>query len=185
MSYNLKDAGRYRANPDASEYNTLNVIDEDAPGTPQTDSLVIDTSAFTGGEVISGITYTGRSTVAEVIPFTKQQRPDAQEIPYSVTLPVLGATFDPAELRAAIFRAIERRECDSVVKVAYVDGDDEITVTHTGSGTLSKLTIDGAPVGTNTRAAITIVAQPLAQAKAKAKPAAKVTAKPKAVAVEK
>lgn len=178
MDYKLSEAGRYRANPDASEYNTASIVDEENPGTPANDSLVIDTSGFSGGEVVSGINYTGRSEAAEDIEFSKQQRPDAQEIPYSVTIPALTAGYDPAELRKAIRRAIDRRESESIVKVSYDDAGDEITVTHTGSGTLNKLIVDGSPVGTNTRSAITAGPQVQQQAKAKtkAKPAAKAKA---------
>lgn len=178
MDYKLEEAGRYRANPEASEYNTASIVDEENPGTPANDSLVIDTSGFSGGEVVSGINYTGRSEAAEDIHFTKQQRPDAQETPYSVTIPALTAGYDPAELRAAIRRAVGRRESESIVKVSYDNSGDELTITHTGSGTLNKLIVDGAPVGSNTRSAIT--ATPQVQAKTKAKTKAKGQGKAKA-----
>ena len=180
MDFKLTEAGRYRANPDGSEYNSLTVVDEENPGTPETDTLTIDTSGFSGGEVVSGIQYTGRSEAAEDIGFAKQQRPDAQEVPYSVTLPALSASFDPAELRNAIRRAVDRRESNTVVKVEYDNTGNEITVTHTGSGTLGKLIIDGSATGSNSRASVSAVSVPKLQTKAK--PKAKAAPKPKTAA---
>jgi len=156
MDFQLKDAGKFRANENASQYNTIAIVDA-TPGTPQTDTVTIDTAAFTGGEVISGVTYAGKAGQAEVIEFGNQQRPDAQRIKFSITLPALTASFDTKELRDAINEVIQRQEVNPVVKVTYDDVGDELVVVHSGSGTLSKLIIDGAPVGTAARTSISVV----------------------------
>jgi len=144
-------AGRFRNNPDASDHNNIRTVDLATPGTPATDSLVIDTTTFSGGEVISGINFTGKDGVARDILFRKQQYPDGQAFNHTVVLPALTASFDPSDLRWAIHNAVQIDETDPILKVAYDDAGDEITITHIGSGTLNKLIIDNAPVGTNTR----------------------------------
>lgn len=154
MDYKLSEAGRFRANPNASQYNTFTMASEDAPGTPQTDTLTIDTVAFTGGEVISGISYTGQSGAAAVYTFSNQMRPDAQRVQFTIMLPTLSTAFDPLKLRDAINEIFQREEHNPITKVEYDDVADEIVITHVGSGTLNKLIVDGAPVGTAARVAI-------------------------------
>lgn len=146
--------GKFRANPSASDFNNLRIVSEDTPGTPATDTLTIDTTAFTGGEVISGIKYTGKDGVATVIDFSKQQIPDGQKIKETYTLPALTAGFEGEEgdLKDMIFNLIQRHEVGAIVTVTYTDASNELVVVHTGSGTLAKLIIDEAEVGTNVRA---------------------------------
>lgn len=149
--FKLTNAGLFRGNVEASDYNNFRAVDLETPGTPASDSLVINTAAFTGGEEIQGINFTGKSGAAADYLLSDQQRPDAQRINKPITLPALTAGFDTSELRWAIHQQIEREETDPIVKVTYDDVGDTLTIEHTGSGTLNKLIIDGAPVGTNTR----------------------------------
>lgn len=149
--FNQKIAGRFRGNTAASDHNSFRAVDQENPGTPATDSLVVNTTGFTGGESVSGINLTGKDGVAKDFKFRKQQRPDGQNIEQPLELPALTASYDISDLRWLVHDAVQREETDPIVKVEYDNAGNTITITHIGSGTLNGLIVDGTAVGSATR----------------------------------
>lgn len=146
--------GLFRGNPHASDKNNIRTAHLEAAGTPASDALVIDTSEFSGGESVDGLVLTGKDGIDHTLNFRKQTIPDSQNLNDPLKLPELTASYDTGDLRTRVREAIERHEVDPIVTVEYDHGGNTITITHVGSGTLKKLVVDGAEVGTATRTAL-------------------------------
>ena len=136
-SYTLEAAGLFRANPQAVVMNNVRIVDADTPGTPQTDTLAdYDAAAAT---TISGVRYTGKDGVSNLVPFTTTNSKTGQKTAYTVP-----ANATAQELQDAIWGIIYQHEVNAVVSVAK--SGTEFTIVHTGSGSLTDLVVDGADV---------------------------------------
>lgn len=113
---------------------------------------------MTGVELASGLLYQPVGGTAKVIKFGDQNIPAGGIVEKELVLDFIdavGATTAVSDLQRAIIEAVGREENGPEIKVTYTGNPtDEIVITHTGSGTLSKLVVDGAQVGTHGRAAI-------------------------------
>ena len=124
--------GLFRANPNADEDNNLRLVHADTPGTVQKD-LASDIDTVTGSPAnFTGIEYAGADGAANVINFST---------PIAVT--------DYDGLKDAIFAITRKHEVDGIVTVTF--STPNVTVTHYGAGTLSKVFVDDAEEGTFAR----------------------------------
>ena len=124
-----QDRGKFRANPNATEENTLRLPDPDNPGTPATDSAS-DINTVTGSPSnFTGIVYQGRD--------------DASGVTHIFPTPVAITDYDG--LRDAINKVIGKQEVNPTITVSF--STPNVTVTHYGAGTLSDVLIDGATDG--------------------------------------
>lgn len=132
-SYTLGKAGLFRANPNASTYNANRHYHPTA-GTPRTDTGTVDVAAAVS---ITGVKYTGVDGVSQFIQLFYEDIPTGQRRPI-----VIAAQSSVAIVQEAIHRVVSSHEVDSIVSVTKAGS--VLTFTHTGSGTLSAIVVDGA-----------------------------------------
>lgn len=131
-TFSLEDAGKFRANPNASIKNNLRIV-ADTEGTPQNDSGTVDVSAATE---ITGVKYTGASGVEAEFNFNNEEIPDGRADNYRLL-----ASASADDLKQAILSVIEKHEVAPVVTVTKAG--NVFTINHYGSGTLNSIVVDG------------------------------------------
>lgn len=155
MAFDQNLNGLFRANENAAGPNAVRLVDPTTPGTPEIDTLTVDTSALTGVEVATGIQYTGKDGTTVIINFSDHTYPEGGRREKSFVLDFIdaaGATTTTVQLAKAIAQLIELHEVDPEVKAVYTgDPTDELVLTHTGSGTFDGLVIDGSVSGSASR----------------------------------
>jgi len=132
--YVLAEAGQFRANPHAVAANNIRLLDPDTPGTPETDTLTSYDAAAVG--YIDGIRYTGKDGTTNIILFFDQDFITSKRTPKKV----LGSA-SAAELQEEILKVISLHEVNAVVAVSKTG--TSFTISHTGSGTITHLVVDG------------------------------------------
>lgn len=134
MSFDTDKIGLFRANPEANVENALKLTPPTGTGTPQVDTGTIDVSVATS---IEGVRYTGKDGVSALIQFFNEDHLTQKRTPY-----VLSAQAEPEVIQAAIHKIISLHEIDSIVSVTKAV--NTLTVSHTGSGSLTAVVVDGA-----------------------------------------
>lgn len=131
--YIESNAGKFRANPNASDYNNLRLVSE-TPGTIQQDNGTVNT---TSGIHFEGVEYTGKDGVAIYIQFSDQDIPQGTQ---KTKFVAVDAGRDA--LKKALQTILERHEVDPIITVTGTGAS--FIVRHVGAGTLSGIYMDGA-----------------------------------------
>lgn len=133
-TFNEADAGKFRANENASQHNNINLVDPDTPGTVEQDNGTAVTTAATKFE---GITYTGKDGVSQFISFFREERPDGAVHDYDVQV-----SDGRDALRDALLAVLKKHEVDPIVTVTGTA--DNFDIRHVGAGEVESVSMDGA-----------------------------------------
>lgn len=126
---NLADAGRFRANVNASSPNNTRVLSS-TPGTPAKDTVAMDISTLLIKQ-FKGVIVTYDSADVTELFFTWDHK-TGTKIPGREVIPT-----DIADLQTQVAKVMEMYEVDPVVTVTIAG--DVVTVNHWGSATLKSV----------------------------------------------
>lgn len=152
MEFNILDAGRFRANPNASQYNSVRIVDHLTPGTIEEDTATVDT---TGALAFTGMDYTGKDGVTTYYRFFNEEIPGAARIEKDIQV-----AEGRAALQAAIATIVEKHEVNPIITVGGTAADFDVL--HVGAGTIDNLYLDGAAEAFS-RGAVTIAVAEVAE----------------------
>lgn len=137
------EIGLFRANPNANVKNALQIVDEDTPGTPGTDTLARNVATAPDVQ-FEGVTFQGKDGVEVAERFFHLDGHTGQKHYYVIPATANAATA--TALQEAILQIVEQYEVDPVVTVTLAT--TTFTIVHKGAGTMDDVTIDGANVAT-------------------------------------
>lgn len=137
------EIGLFRANPNANVKNTLQLVDENTPGTSGTDTLARNVATAPDVQ-FEGVTYQGKDGVEVTERFFYIDGHTGDKHYYNITANADAATA--TALQKAILLIIEQYEVDPIVTVTLAT--TTFTIVHKGAGTMDDVMIDGSAVAT-------------------------------------